>query len=664
MIRSGGAFVLIVLFAVPAFAQSDEHVGQCPFDQPLIEPPVLTPVDGKLETTLTLRMRDVDVPIWINTAPFGQPPVYRCTMTKKSLRQYFWPSAAGTVSGFPGPTLRLRKAASREHLGDRLTVHLVNELPIAPNEDCNVGCDCSDPDPKKQPRCCRAQDTFPACFHGDNNTNLHFHGTHVSPQPPQDYVLLELRPRGADVDSHGTHTHGLVRAGQFDYELSPFRFTQAEGTHWYHPHKHGSTALQVGNGLAGAIIIEGKFDDEIRALFGNRLKEHVLVLQVVHELNFTTANNLAAQPLINGQPSPVIDMYPGEIKRLRFVGATIQADGALTIDFNSPADHPVEIMQIAQDGIQFAPENYQRQPLVEANKEFDLAPGNRADILVRAPMVPGIYDVTYELKVPEAGQRQDNSNDVDLKDVTEAIAPGSAEPRLFRIRVTACEANVPCAPMSFPKVENFPKLPDFLADIPAQSVTVTRELFFELQDSQGNLPPNRIPSQPSKFFINLHPNEKRQFNPSCMDLTMRLGETHQWTLWNTSRREPIKPLHIFHIHINPFQIVQHPVKTRLNSPPYVWSDSVLLPDFTQGPIVIRQRFEDFTGGYVLHCHVLGHEDRGMMLGVQVVCPEHPTKFGRPGLLGPDDCRQPALSDAFPVCTVPAPPRRRAAGHQH
>jgi FtsP/CotA-like multicopper oxidase with cupredoxin domain len=540
----------------------------------------------------------------------------------------------------------------------------VNELPIAPNDECNVGCDCSDPDPKNQPRCCRAADVFPSCFHGDNNTNLHFHGTHVSPQPPQDYVLLELRPRGAPVDSNGTHSHGIVRSGSFDYVLDPFRYTQAEGTHWYHPHKHGSTALQVGNGLAGALVIEGKFDDELRALFNGRLKEHIMVLQVVHELNFTAATQRAAQPLINGQPSPVIEMYPGEIRRLRFVAATVQADGAVTIDFNSPADHPVEVRQIAMDGVQFAPENYQRQPLVEGSKEFDLAPGNRADVLVRAPLVDGTYDVTYELKVPEVLQRRENGNEVDLHEVSEHIAPGDAEPRLFRIRVVSCHPLEACPPMSFPKVEDFPKLPDFLADIPEESVSGQRSLFFELADAQGNLPPDRIPSQPSKFFIGLRPNERRQFNPGCMDISMRLGDVQQWTLWNTSRREPIKPLHIFHIHINPFQIVNHPLKPRMNTPPYVWQDSVLLPDFTQGPIVIRHRFEDFTGGYVLHCHFLGHEDRGMMLGVQVACPEHPAKFGRPVANMPDDCRQPALHDAIPVCGDPTPPRRRSVGHGH
>lgn len=654
--------LMLLAIAIGAGAQTAAQIDQCPFDFPLMEPTVLTAVGGKLETTLILRMKNVEVPVWRNTAPFGDPPIYQCNMAKMDLRQYTWPGLFGPVSGFPGPTLRLRKASSRQTTGDSLTIHLVNELPIGPNDDCNVGCDCSDPN--KLARCCTAPDVFPACFHGDNNTNLHFHGTHVSPQPPQDYVLLELRPKGASTDSQGTHHHGTVRAGTYDYVVDPFRYTQPEGTHWYHPHKHGSTALQVGNGLAGALIIEGKFDDDLRALFGGKLREHVLVLQLINNLNFTSNASFVPQPLINGQPSPVIEMYPGEIRRLRFVAATIQADGAVTIDFNGPTNHPVDVMQISMDGVQFAPENYERQPLVDANKEFDLAPGNRADLLVKAPTALGTYDVTYELRVSDSGQRQGSNSDIDLKVVTEQIAPGEAEPRLLRIRVVACPEAQTCAPMSFPKVADFPKLPDFLADIPEQQVAVRRNLMFELNDPQGNaLPPDKIPGQPSKFFINLAPNEGRQFDPNCVDITNRLEQTQQWTILNTSRREPIKPLHIFHIHTNAFQVIQHPLKPRMNTPPYVWQDSILLPDYTQGAIIIRHKFTEFTGAYVLHCHFLGHEDRGMMLGVQVTCPDDPTKFGRPVPGMSDDCRPPALSDALPPCRPP-PARHRAAGHGH
>jgi FtsP/CotA-like multicopper oxidase with cupredoxin domain len=50
--------------------------------------------------------------------------------------------------------------------------------------------------------------------------------------------------------------------------------------------------------------------------------------------------------------------------------------------------------------------------------------------------------------------------------------------------------------------------------------------------------------------------------------------------------------------------------------PWVWRDDIAIP--VGGYIKMRSRFVDFTGAYVLHCHILGHEDRGMMEMVQVV----------------------------------------------
>ncbi|HLJ73646.1 MAG TPA: hypothetical protein VKU62_03605, partial [Thermoanaerobaculia bacterium] len=60
---------------------------------PLVEPPVLQAINGKLETTLTVRMANVAVPLWINVAPFGQPPSYQCHMTTMPLRRYEWPAS-------------------------------------------------------------------------------------------------------------------------------------------------------------------------------------------------------------------------------------------------------------------------------------------------------------------------------------------------------------------------------------------------------------------------------------------------------------------------------------------------------------------------------------------------------------------------------------------
>ena len=79
--------------------------------------------------------------------------------------------------------------------------------------------------------------------------------------------------------------------------------------------------------------------------------------------------------------------------------------------------------------------------------------------------------------------------------------------------------------------------------------------------------------------------------------------------------------HPFHIHVNDFQVMS------VNGKPYHargLQDVVVIPK-NGGEVVIRNQFEDFTGHYVFHCHILGHEDAGMMQTVQVLGPgQQPT----------------------------------------
>jgi len=93
-----------------------------------------------------------------------------------------------------------------------------------------------------------------------------------------------------------------------------------------------------------------------------------------------------------------------------------------------------------------------------------------------------------------------------------------------------------------------------------------------------------------------------------VDQRVTLGATEEWVLRNTS-----SDTHPFHIHVNDFQVVS------INGEPVdadSWEDTYPIPAF--GEIVIRTRFLDFTGKYVYHCHILGHEDLGMMGIVEVV----------------------------------------------
>jgi L-ascorbate oxidase len=116
------------------------------------------------------------------------------------------------------------------------------------------------------------------------------------------------------------------------------------------------------------------------------------------------------------------------------------------------------------------------------------------------------------------------------------------------------------------------------------------------------------------------------YHPTRIDRLLTLGSTDEWTL--TSFRFG----HPFHIHVNPFQIVEvrNPAGEDVSGPgdpnanqyanlKGTWKDTI----FVQEGFVVkfRTRYERYIGDYVLHCHILDHEDQGMMQNVRVAIPD-------------------------------------------
>jgi suppressor of ftsI len=109
--------------------------------------------------------------------------------------------------------------------------------------------------------------------------------------------------------------------------------------------------------------------------------------------------------------------------------------------------------------------------------------------------------------------------------------------------------------------------------------------------------------QRNHFFIN-----DKEFDPDRVDVRPQLGTAEEWTLRNTSDEQ-----HPFHIHVDDFQVVS--VGGRADEATGLQDTVPLLPD---QDVVIRTRFTDFPGKFVFHCHILNHEDNGMMAVVEVV----------------------------------------------
>jgi FtsP/CotA-like multicopper oxidase with cupredoxin domain len=551
----------------------------------------------------------------------------------------------------------------------------------------------------------------PNCYHGDNITNFHLHGTHVSPQRPQDFVLLNLFP----YNSTGVPTGENYAVGEYQVNVNPLPWNQAPGTHWYHPHKHGSTSIQVLNGMAGGLVIEGAFDDWLSKLYSGKLIDRVMAVQQISGgVNFFNPGSAPAKALVNGMATPVIQMRPGEIQRWRFVGGTAQASAQLEIGIDPRIR---EVRQIAQDGVQFAWQNYDRQPLRDTSgtySNFKLSPGNRVDFLIKAPDRAGIYTITSRIFIDDISQTAEEFFNIDETSVAQRVPPTlvpqnrvpvdfKGNPLLFTIEVAGTpnpmelpvtEATDRDCKQSPKPVRCWPATPYFLKDLGEPDAGPVN-LAFKID--------GQLQRQPNSFFIN-----DSQYQKDCSGVTMTLGKTEDWFVANVLGNNNTELLpHPFHIHTNPFQVRRN--ADRKFDPPYVWQDTISLPmpddeptDRPAGPIysnaeaqvkcpiacqadnatwngqwttvipnklsvcgcqvksddvALRHRFDDYTGAYVIHCHFLGHEDRGMMWNVQTVCPA--SGYGQTQANGgADSCG--TTKPQLPQCTNTG----MSSGHSH
>ena len=106
----------------------------------------------------------------------------------------------------------------------------------------------------------------------------------------------------------------------------------------------------------------------------------------------------------------------------------------------------------------------------------------------------------------------------------------------------------------------------------------------------------------NQFYIN-----GEQFDATRVDVAAKLGTTEEWTIKNVSEEA-----HPFHIHVNDF------IVTEINGKPYqARSEQDVVPLPPKGEVKIRMHFNRFLGTYVFHCHILAHEDNGMMAIVDV-----------------------------------------------
>jgi FtsP/CotA-like multicopper oxidase with cupredoxin domain len=424
---------------------------------------------------------------------------------------------------------------------------------------------------------------------------------------------LRLWPQNQRAIDHGIWPQWYIGSYPYCFQLPKYtvdqkgksnvQMGQAPGTHWYHSHKHGSTALNMFNGLAGAFIIADDsptgYDGKLRAFYQGqgKLDEKVMVLQqITTVLNLVSADpNPKAPPvLVNGQLVPTITMQPGEVQLWRLINATVSKTVKITFGGAAAKSGTIDFRRTAQDGVQLSWENFsnpavQKQPIA-------MAPANRVDLLVQAPPEEGTFTIKS----------------------------------LVNIKVTG----KPIPTLGFPtKSDDYPTFPLFLKDIEEARIHHQREIIYGSKASQPNPKGTQI-----QFMI-----DGKQFEDHALNQVMLLDTAEEWTVYNADTIRQIK--HPFHIHVNPFQVFEtfDPSTSAKPQPePYIWWDTFAIPpparladvktcpsktisvdgvDWCLGYFRMRTRFVDFTGKYVQHCHILAHEDRGMMQLLEVVSNE-------------------------------------------
>jgi FtsP/CotA-like multicopper oxidase with cupredoxin domain len=386
-----------------------------------------------------------------------------------------------------------------------------------------------------------------------NTTNFHFHGSHVSPEGISDNIFRVMEP------------------GQsYDIEIAiPDDHTR--GTYWYHPHHHGGADIQIASGMAGAIVVEGDFADVPE--IAEATERLLLINQVVFDEyrmveGFETVFPEGATRFftINGQREPIIRMRPGEVQRWRILHAGYQDDIFLALDGH-------ELHQIARDGISLSrlDQDVARpgaDPAADPQAIL-LAPAQRVDVLVQSGAAG-----TYVLQALPYFQ----GYDAPTGPLATVIVAGE--------------------PLAMPLPAALPPGP--LPSIGDEELTGSRQLTFSRHapevDAAGHW-------REFAFMV-----DGLLFDHDRVDQRVALGDVEEWTVTNLDELND----HVFHIHINPFQL------TQVNGEPVaepVWLDTVIVPH--GGSVTFRSRFLDFTGKYVLHCHMMNHEELGMMQVVEV-----------------------------------------------
>ena len=466
-------------------------------------------------------------------------------------------------------------------------------------------------------------------------TNLHVHGFAVPPVAPQDDVMTVCTDPAVGPAACGRR--------EFTYR---YRIPAAmpEGLYWYHPHVHGEVQAQMLMGLTGAIVVEGPEHDARRAA---GVVERVLVVRqtqdqdagktpaasmtaapagppspahgravagtvdTAHEL-LCTSNAGIDQISLNGTPVPVGDAPDAALARVEIGAGTRQfwqllnaaTDAFLSLSLVDEQGRALPLQVVARDGSPLSDDAGRRLRPPPTTEAQAVPPGGRLEFWVAAPP-PGTKAWL----------------------VTHAIDTGCAGDRLPERRLAQVVAGDPAstAAAAIPAPAPSPAAaPSVFSGVLSRKVDRRRVI------AMAEYPRPGTADQTDFYIFERKPGAvlRTYMMGDGPAIVAKAGTTEEWVIENWTNE-----LHTFHIHQLHFRVLE--VDGRPSAAPELL-DVVEVPYATatgfhskEGPVRpgrvrIRMSFPaELAGDIPFHCHLVDHEDNGMMAVLRVVGPGGP-----------------------------------------
>lgn len=506
-----------------------------------------------------------------------------------------------------------------------------------------------------------------------NVTNLHAHGSHVRPDyatgggcVESDGLLCRScngdRSVGARECYHGDDVLSRVEPGQgvqHRWDIDEDHVSYA-GLNWYHPHIHGSTAIQVAGGATGAWIVRGALD-EIPGI--KNAKERILLIttppvdekplpdgQACDE-NHITFDNFAVlgdtskkqTNLVNGLRRPRIVMPPGQIERWRFLHAAFLDEIQVVIFKGKDSDctsldlaaGPVPLTQIGRDGIPlprpadgadwpFAPPYVFMAPGYRVEAMLDGSKLSHGDTLcvmsgrfLQADTTGTTQGEISQTTPPTPEQILKTASNGDILAIVNVSSAAGTPTETHMPDLAAVAKEAPTLMLQDGKVDALARCQEVQKLKKPEELDQLAAMWMVFYNNSG-LDACGFPDH----NLNAKNFEATNRDKHPYDRVFKKGAVDHWRITSGFDGHP------FHIHINPYLVCPLPpagssdpnVKSRLFEPPFAHFRDTYLVNLDR-TVDLLAEYRAFTGSYVYHCHKLNHEDHGMMELVRVCDPQ-------------------------------------------